>query len=539
MPTTDTPAQTFTVTHVPFAKVPQFSNRDVAYVEGDERLRPFYTHPADYARFGEVFAQRLEQQPDRELLVSVLREQYDALGHTPEVDRQVEQLLDERTFTVVTAHQPSLFTGPLYYIFKIVSAIKLAQRINAEYPDYHVVPVFVSGGEDHDFEEVNHLNLFGKTVTWQSGETGSVGRMQTTSLEAVLTEVKEILGDGEHAQKIYALLEQTHTAHATYGRAALALVHELFGHYGLVVLNMDRPALKRAYAPYIARELFEQPSQALVEAAQQQLEAAGFSGQAHAREINFFYLQEQSRERIVLEGDTYRVLNTELSFSAEALRKEIKAHPERFSPNVVMRPLYQEAILPNLAYVGGGGELAYWLERKAQFAAFGLPFPMLVRRDSAVWIDKTAAKRMAKLDLTFTDLLQETEGLIKRFVKASSEEELSFKAEKKELARIFEQIAALTKPVDPTLVKTVKSEMAKTLNSVSQLEKRLMRAEKAKHDTAINQIRSVKEKLFPGNGLQERTDNFLAFYVRYGDTFIETLLEHFDPLDKRLVVISE
>ena len=536
--TTELPVQTLPATFLPFDRIPQFSSRDVAYVQSDERLRPFYAHPATYAQFGEVFARRTEAPVDRELLVRTLRAQYDALGHTETVDAQVERLLATDTFTVVTAHQPSLFTGPLYYIFKIVSAIKLAEQINANYPDYHVVPVFVSGGEDHDFEEVNYLNLFGRKVEWQSGETGPVGRMKTETLTEALAQVKEILGEGEDAKRIYGIIERTHTAHATYGRAALALVHELFGSHGLVVLNMDQADLKRAFIPHIERELFGQVSQPLVERAQRELEAAGFSGQAHAREINFFYLQDQRRDRIVLEGERYRVLNTELTFSEAELRAEIQQHPERFSPNVVMRPIYQETILPNLAYVGGGGELAYWLERRAQFAAFDLPFPMLVRRDSAVWIDQTASKRLRKLDLTFEDLLEETEALIKRFVKSSSDEELSLKAQKKALSEVFNQIAELTRPIDPTLVKTVKSELAKTLNSVGQLEKRLMRAEKSKHDTAINQLRSVKEKLFPNNGLQERTDNFLNYYVRYGDAFFATLFEHFDPLDKRVVVIE-
>ena len=539
MPTTETPTSALSITKVPFAKIPQFSARDVAYTTGDERLRPFYAHFPDYDSFERVMAERKKYPVDRSLLVTELREQYATIGHHDRVQQQLTALLDDTTFTVVTAHQPSLFTGPLYYVYKIVSAIKLARALNERYPDYHVVPVFVSGGEDHDFEEVNHLQLFGRTITWQSGASGAVGRMRTASLRPVLEEVKEILGNGADAQCIAEILERTHTQHEHYGTAAQALVHELFGRYGLVTLNMDSPRLKRAFAPIISREIIEQPSQALVEQAQQRLEAAGFSGQAHAREINFFYLQEQSRERIVKEGDDYRVLNTELRFDEAALHEEIEAHPERFSPNVVTRPLYQEAILPNLAYVGGGGELAYWLERRAQFAAFDLPFPLLVRRDSAVWIDKTAAKRMAKLGLTFDDLLEETEALIKRFVRQHSDEELSFSAQKKAVAGAFEEMAALTKAVDPTLVKTVKSELAKTLNSVGQLEKRVLRAEKAKYDTAINQLRSVKDKLFPNNGLQERTDNFLAFYVRYGDAFIETLLAHFDPLEPTVVVVED
>jgi bacillithiol biosynthesis cysteine-adding enzyme BshC len=528
-----------TIHRIPFAQIPQLSARDIAYATAQPELQPFYKYPVSVERFAQVIDDKKKDDTDRVLLTQVLREQYKNLEPSEAVLKQIDKLEDPNTFTVVTAHQPSLFTGPLYYIYKIFSTIRLAQLLNEQYPEYHIVPVFITGGEDHDFEEMNHCSIFGKSIVWENEESGSVAMMKTASLKQPLSELREILGNSPQAQEVGDLFERIYTRHETYGPASVELVNELFKEYGLIVLDMNKPALKKHFIPIMEKELFEQPSRALIEATTKELEAAGFSQQAYPREINLFYLREQLRERIVQDGDTFQVLNTDYRFTEAELREELHQHPEHFSPNVVIRPLYQEYILPNLAYIGGGGEIAYWLERKSQFAHFGINFPMLIRRNSVLWVDKGNAKKLEKLGLDIPDLFTETEALIKDYVKANSENELSLKEEKKQLHTIFDGIVDKIKEVDPTLVKTVKAEAANQMNSLAGLEARLLKAEKQRHEIELNQIRGLKEKLFPGNGLQERKDNFLNFYLRYGDSFFETLLNELDPLQDGFVVVVD
>ena len=524
------------VDRIPFDQIPQFSQRDRAHVARDPKLQPFIKYEVSLEDFAGVMNDKSSEDTDRNLLVEVLREQY-ADTATEATRSNIDDLLNDHTYTVTTAHQPSLFTGPLYYVYKIISTLNLADRLRAQYPEHRFVPIFITGGEDHDFEEINHLNIFGKTIEWESGETGPVGRMSTKTLDEPLKQLRDILGNSDHAAEIYKLIESTHRSAKTYGQAAVKLAQQLFGKYGLVVLNMDHPKLKARFAPYIEREIIGQTSAPLVEESIAGLEAAGFGAQASPREINFFYLQPQSRERIVFEEDLYKVLNSELQFTEAELRQEIQKHPERFSPNVVMRPIYQELILPNLAYIGGGGEIAYWMERKSQFEAFGINFPMLIRRNSALWVDKTSAKKLDKLGLTVTDLLADEEAVVKQWLRNNADEELNLKAEKKELQQLFERVTERMRSVDPTLGKAAKAEAVNQLKSLSQLESRLIRAEKQKHETAVGQIRSVREKLFPGNGMQERSDNFLQFYLQYGADYFEVLREAFDPLLGELVVI--
>ncbi len=527
------------VEKIPFEQVPQLSDRDVAYVANNEKLRPFFKYPVTLDAFGDIFQDKAKDQTDRTTLVKVLKEQYAPLTPSPAVLKNIEALKNENTFTVITAHQPSLFTGPLYYIYKIISTINLARQLNKRYPNYQVVPVFVTGGEDHDFEEVQKANIFNKTLVWENDESGSVGAMKTDTLKGVLSELKDLLGTNPNAAEIYQVIEKAYTENKLYANATIQLVNSLFGDDGLLVVGMNNAELKRGFIPIMTEELIQQRSHQLVEATSHQLNEVGFKTQAAPREINLFYLRDQTRERIVFNEGTYQVLNTDYQFNETELLAEVNQHPEHFSPNVVMRPLYQEKTFPNLAYIGGGGELAYWLERKTQFDHFNLNYPMLIRRNSVLWLDKGMNKKMAKLNLKVEDIFVETESLIKAFLKKIADKPLHLTPEKEQLEKMFDDIAERIKAIDPTLEATVKAESAKQIKSLGNLEGRLMRAEKQKHDVAVNQIRAIKDKLFFNNGLQERRDNFLSFYVKYGAEFFEILKKELNPMDKRFVVIID
>lgn len=527
------------VERIPFKDVPQFSTRDKAYVLADSKLRPFYEHPVQLEQFAAVMEARDQSQPDRALLHRVLTKQYAQLAEQSVSLEQIEKLKDEHTYTVVTAHQPSLFTGPLYFVYKLFSCINLAKQLQKAHPGKHVVPVFILGGEDHDFEEINHLHLFGKRLEWQQDKAGAVGRLPSSSLVPVLEELRKILGDSNQATELHEILERSFRQHTTYGKGMQALLHELFADRGLLVFSMDDAELKRAFVPLMKREIFEQASKDLVESTQKALEEIGLSAQAHARDINFFYLEEGARRRLVEEDGVYRVLDSDIYFTPETLLLEMEYHPERFSPNVIMRPIYQELILPNLAYIGGGGELAYWLERKSQFRAFQIPFPMLIRRNSALWVDSGSVRKLEKLNLKVPDLLDDTDHIIRYFVEREAAEPLDLEEEKKFLQELFERIARHAEDVDPTLVGYVGSEGVKQLKSLEQIEGRLMRAEKQKHETAIKQLRSLKDKLFPSNGLQERQENFMGIYLKHGQTFFDLLEAELNPLETDFLIFKE
>ena len=530
------------ITQLPFSDLPMLAKTDRIYAEQNPILRNFYKYDVDLQSFAHVIADKSKEAIDRKTLVETLKRQYAALETDAKVSEKIVALADSKTFTVTTAHQPSLLTGPLYFIYKIFSTIHLAEKLNATFPENKFVPVFVIGGEDHDFEEVNSISIFGKKITWQRGEAekGAVGMMHTASLQAVLEELKPILGASEAAQSVFNTIAQAYTSHDLYQDATQDLLNQLFGHYGLVVLNMNDAALKRLFVPIMKRELTEQLSKKLVETTQAELETLGFKAQAFAREINLFYLRENLRERIVEENGVYRVLNTTIQWDSETdILKELETTPQYFSPNVVLRPLFQETVLPNLAYIGGGGELAYWLERKTQFEAFGVNFPMLIRRNSVMFLDKGTQDRLQRLDIQLTDLTDNTDVLIRKYVEKQATDPLSMATEKTALSNVFDTILKKAVAVDATLEKAVWAEKTKQLQSLDALESRVMKAEKQKHEIALNQLKAVQQKLFPNGGLQERTDNILPIYLKHGDAFFDVLKANLNPLEQGMIVIVE
>lgn len=525
---------------VPFDHIRWFSQRDIDQTLQVSSLLPFQKYPVSLDAFQEIIRDKMLDKTDRSLLVDSLTKQYETLFPGEPVPTNVKKLAEQNTFTITTAHQPVLFTGPLYFVFKILSAVSLARGLQEKFPAYHFVPVYVCGGEDHDFEEVNHAHLFGKTIRWQQEASGSVGRMRTENILPLLETLQNILGTSQEASELMDTINLAYRHQPSFGKATLALVHRLFEDTGLIVIDMDRKPLKKAFIPVMEEELFNRPSINLVNETSSRLEKLGYKQQATPRPINLFYLGDQMRERIEWQEDSFSVVNTKLIFTREEMRRELHTHPDRFSPNVVLRPLYQELILPNLAYVGGGGEIAYWLERKTQFEHFRINFPMLVRRHSVLWVDKSSARKLEKLKLDIRDFLhKDLETIIKDYVRDHAENPLQLKREKHALADLFENIAATAGQIDPTLVKTVHAEKASQLKSLSLLESKLIRAEKQKHEVAINQIRGLEEKLFPSGSFQERHDNFAAWYAKYGKGFFKILENHFEPLENQLLIFTE
>ena len=523
---------------LPFDQIPHLSVRDKAYQNGDPKLRDFYCYDTAIESFKEVIENRRFNPETRAVLRDQLIEDYKGIRISDTLMKRIQALAEENSYCIVTAHQPSLLTGPLYFIYKICSAISLAQKLQRTYPSSQFIPTFILGGEDHDFEEISTIHLFNKDFSWQCDQVGSVGRMNVESLSQVLEEVKSVFGNMPFAQDLADHIDACYNEAGNYSEFMFRFVHGLFVEHDLVIVNMDKPAYKEILLPYIQQDIEEEISHKAVNKDQQALNLNGFAPQAHARDVNIFYH----------DGDRHRVVKTatgdyeigENSYSKEGLQTLLSENPASISPNVVLRPLFQELILPNLAYIGGGGEVAYWLERKSLFEAFSIPFPMLIRRDSVLLVDKRSCDLLGQLDLEVEDMFEREEQILRKFTLEHTEHEVDLSAFKHSLNRVFEDIGKKTQEVDQTLVKTVKSEEAKMVNWVNSLENRLIKAEKRKQETSLNKIVKMKQRLFPNNdSLQERYDNFIPFYLKFGPTWINSLVDILDPMDKGFKLLTE
>jgi bacillithiol synthase len=529
-------------TLVSFDAVSQLAATDLAYARNDDSLKPFLKYTTDQISFQGIIKDKAASYTNlRPDLVNALKRQYSELTKSPEVEANIEALLSEDTFTVVTAHQPSLFLGPCYFIYKAINTINLANAVSGMTGvRNHIVPIFVIGSEDHDLDELNHTQIFSQQLKWDSTETGPVGSISTASIKSgILEQLRTLMGDSPNAQHMMEQIDRAYNGTNTVSQAVQSLMNDLFGRFGLLVLDMNDALLKRHFIPIMQAELLDQPSEQIVQNTIDQLGKLGFKTQAAPRNINLFYLQPGKRERIVLTDGKYTVLNTGIAWTKEQVLAELQAYPERFSPNVVLRPLFQELILPNIAYVGGGGELAYWMERKSLFEHFGINFPLLVRRNSLVWIDRDLAKKIEKLGITPTQIFEDTDSLIKAFVERQATSEINLNIEKERLNELFASVSHKAERIDATLKSTIEAESIKQMKALEQLESRIVRAEKQKHQVSIGQIRNIRERLFPANSLQERTDSFLPFYLRLGDKYFDTLLHMLRPLEKGFVVLVD
>jgi bacillithiol biosynthesis cysteine-adding enzyme BshC len=256
------------------------------------------------------------------------------------------------------------------------------------------------------------------------------------------------------------------------------------------------------------------------------------------REINLFYIEDDLRERIVFEKNIYKINNTTLQFSEDELLKLLEKSPEKFSPNVILRPLYQEVILPNLCYIGGGGELAYWLELKAFFDAVEVPFPILLLRNSALLATEKQAAKADKLGLTWQHLFQKQGELTAAKTKEISEFPIDLSIQREHLKNQFHYLHVLANQTDPSFSGAVKAQEAKQLKGLDMLEKRLLKAQKRKYQDELNRMVSLQNELFPNGGLQERSANFSEFYIEYGNALIEKLMTQLQPLENKFTIVT-
>ncbi len=347
------------------------------YILHNPSISSLTKYPFNISAFKDAIADKGKDKTNRPILVEVLQSQYATIPTSEFVSSNIQSLLSGNTFTVVAAHQPCLFMGPLYNIYKIACAINVCNQLKQQYAGYNFVPVFWLGSEDHDVEELNHTYINGKKIEWQNPGTGAAGRWQTSGMQ---TAVEELKATGANPELV-AALEEGLAKYPTFGRFTQYFVNEIFKTHGLVVLDQDNARLKGLLKDVIKDEALNTRAQQVLKENIGFLES-NYKAQAKPREINFFYLGEGYRERIIYNSETqvFQINNQTLSFSREQIIAEIDVHPERFSPNVIFRPLYQEVVLPNLAFIGGAGELSYWLELKPLFDYHKVNFPMLVMR---------------------------------------------------------------------------------------------------------------------------------------------------------------
>jgi bacillithiol biosynthesis cysteine-adding enzyme BshC len=515
---------------IPLADTKSFSSFFLDYIQQKESLKPFYHRFPILENFKDQIQDKSQTFPQthRDVLTRVLLDQYKTLKSTDVVTKNIESLRDPKTFTITTGHQLNIFTGPLYFIYKIVTVINACKKLKSLYPEYNFVPVYWMASEDHDYDEIKYFRLYGKKYVWETVQTGAVGRFKTTGLDQLINEVP---GDTQ-------IFRDAYLKNKTLADAVRHYVHALFGNEGLVVIDADNRELKTLFAPVMEDDIIGNKTVSLVDSTNEELEGLGYKTQVFCRDVNFFYLDEGLRTRIERQGERYLAVETDISFSKDEILDIIQKTPEKISPNVILRPLYQEWILPNLAYVGGPAENIYWLQLKKVFNHHSVPFPMLMPRNFALVIGHAIARKLAKTGLDLPLFFESKDFIFNHWTRENSTNDLTVENERKVIRDIYDQLKKRAESIDVTLGPFNSAEQKRVLRGLEKFEHKLLRAEKRRHSDKLRQIEVVKDSLFPNGGLQERTDNFLNFYQE-DKTFVSKLITHLDPFDYSFNILIE
>ena len=524
--------------NLPYDHTGYFSTLVADYISQSPSLQPFYAHTPDLLGIKSAIEARKSFDTPRKLLVEVLTEQYAGIDISNKTKVNIASLLKPTCFTVTTAHQPNIFTGPLYFIYKILHTIKLAENLQAKMPEYNFVPVYYMGSEDADLEELGYINLGGQELVWKTNQTGTVGRMKVDkAFLQIINSIEGQIAIHTSGLELVNVFKEVYTLGKTIQQATLELVNHLFAEYGLVVLIPDNAKLKSTYQSVVKKELVENFSHAIIAETISALKLH-YKVQAAGRTINLFYLLDNHRERIELINGMYTIQALNLQFTEAEILNELNNFPDRFSPNVILRGGFQETVLPNIAFIGGGGELAYWLELKNLFNHCGIPYPVLVLRNSFLCLTQAQFSKMKQLGFNEPDLFQSAEVLLNTIVKRDTAAMLDLTNELSNCKLLYESLKEKANSVDKSLNDHVNALEIQSTKKILALQKKLLSAEKEKFQVAKRQITNLKLALYPNNSLQEREANMGDFYALHGKDFINLIYRASNTLEMQFSIIT-
>ncbi|MFQ5708406.1 MAG: bacillithiol biosynthesis cysteine-adding enzyme BshC [bacterium] len=513
----------------------------VDYFEHFDRVADFFN--GDF-RNRESFQKRSEEVKQRELpfgkLVPILKEQNQRFGCGFQTLEKIDLLLERRACAVVTGQQTGLFSGPLYTIYKALTTIRLANRLNRTCEGCYV-PVFWLASDDHDFREVNHAKLINKShqiveIAHHSGRLDRRVPVSAIKLNQEIVENVQQLNDAtnpsEFKEDILKLLSAAYAPGAVFSQAFGTWLMALFKAFGLILMDASDTRVKTLGAPVFLKEIAERsPSTDRVLATSAELAGRGYHNQVQLNKglLNLFYLDGE-RHALEVKDGTFHVKGTNQAFQSDELVRLAEKEPQRFSPNVLLRPIFQDVLLPTVAYVGGPAEIAYYAQLKGVYESFELPMPIIYPRKSLTLLERNIEKVLDKYELRVPEFWGDVEALINEIAKNHLPDSLEENIENT-AKQVKENLAALEEVVvsfEPTLNDTVQNVKGRIDHQMEILEKKILQAYKKRNEILRQQIHKAQINLYPNHHLQEREVNVVPYLFKYGLGLIDRLYEAMD-----------
>ncbi len=492
----------------------QFSKIILDYVNNHPDITDFYNLRPEISSYQTMMEQKNYNNSFRAILVETLNGQYtDAgikLNKSPLVESNINALLNPNTYTVTTGHQLCLYTGPLYFIYKILSTIKWCDELKLKFPDKNFVPVFWMASEDHDFDEVNHIVVNGTKHSWNiDSQQQPVGRLSLQNFDTFAQEIIN-LATNDFAKKQLKEWSACYTGSANLSIATRKLAHLLFANKGLVVLDADAKPLKKLFIPIIRKDVIEQSNFNALTTTNNLLRKK-YKTQVNGREINFFYLSESGRKLIKKEGDVFVVDGTSITFTTEQITADIENNPEQYSPNVIMRPVYQELILPNLSYIGGPGEIAYWLQLKSVFEQNNIAFPILTLRNFVLLLNQQHHNTLKRIGLEVDDLFAKSIDVERKLVILNDDGGQSDII--KNIADNLQSFIDIAMKTDNKIGSEIIHQKTTWIDLLEQQHRKLDKKQREKIAHHFAKYNQIKAHYFFNGTMQERVNNIISYGI--------------------------
>ena len=521
--------------------LPGISSLAYDYYYAYDKVREFFSGDfrdlTSYARQAENVRSRYLP---REKLSEILKESNLRYGCGAPTLRNIQKLVEDKACAVVTGQQTGLFSGPLYTIFKALTAIRLAEYLSRE-KSGTCVPVFWLASNDHDFAEIDHINLLDKenrikAIQYRGPSTALKSPVSQVVLSQdssdCIRQLEELTHDSEFKPEILSQLRDAYRPGQTYVEAFARWMTRLFQSYGLIFIDPEHPGLKDLGKDVFYSEIAQNsPSTQGARETSQKLDQKNYPTQVPQREgiLNVF-LVDGERRSIRVEDNGYRIKGKTHTYSKDELLQLVEKEPHTFSPNVLLRPLFQDTLLPTIAYVGGTSEVAYFAQMKDVYRSFNLPMPVIYPRKSLTLIEKTVDKTLQTYSLKVEDIWRDADEKINGLAKQQFPPSLTevFQITTSHINRDLADIKREIQAFDPVLEKTVDQTVRKIRHQLSLLEAKTLQASKKRNIVLMNRLNLAKNSLYPNRHLQERVFNITPFLFKYGFALIDRLYEAVD-----------
>ena len=524
---------------IPLSDTGLFSNLILDYVHQNESLSEFVDNFSNLNSI-EKKIKNIDFK-DRKVLTSVLKRQYEKTvlnkSDKNKILKKIEILNNKNSYTICSGHQLNIFLSPLFLIYKIVSLISYKDYLNKKFPDFQCVPVFWLASEDHDFDEIKKIKSHNNEYSWNIENHTAVGNLSTATLDDILKSIKYDLCNSKYGEDLYEIFENSYIKNNDLSSATRSIINSLFSKYEIIVLDANERELKKLFISHFKKEILENEIYNCVSVTNNKLVSKKYKPQINALKFNVFYMTDQLRAKIKHNESYFISEKHNKRWTKSEILSELDEYPERFSPNVFFRTLYQQCILPNVLYIGGPSEICYWLQLKSSFKSFGILFPIIQLRPFYLIVSKKSSQFYKNFNLSESDLFKSKNFKFRKIIHKTSRFDFDkLEADKKLFFNQIENQIINTKNFNSQSLESFKKKLE---NEVNKFKIKIIRTEKNNYRNLEKKLELVDNFHFIDNLIQEKSHSFFFYFIKYGPSFFDLILKQNLVFDNKYIILRE